>query len=262
MTSPLLRLAVLAAAYWGAWIELAERLRSTEAVASLALVVLAVAAPAALRLARGERLLAVPLAPASLLLVLYVGACAAAPPIAGMALAVVALLHGLYHAGQGGRPPPALFGLALLALPVLPTLEFYLAFPLRLASAGLTAGLLQANGLAVSVEGVALRWGDRLIQFDAPCSGVHMLWAALFLASAVGFLDRFGPERYLAALAIALVLAVAGNALRAASLFYVESGIVTTGMPAAAHDAIGLAAFAMTAMAFVAIVRRRPWRPA
>src|SRR5262249_43872824 len=97
---------------------------------------------------------------------------------------------------------------------------------------------------------------------DAPCSGVHMLWAALFLASAVGFLDRFGPARYLAALSAALLLAVVGNALRAASLFYVESGIVTTDMPATAHDAIGLAAFAMTAVAFIAIVKRRPWRPA
>jgi exosortase/archaeosortase family protein len=261
MTSSPLRLALLAAAYWGAWIELALRLRSAEAAASLALVVLAVAAPAALRLVRGERLLAVPLMPAGLLLVLYVGACASAPPIAQMAVAVAALLHALYRAGQDARPPPALFGLALLALPVLPTLEFYLAFPLRLASAGLTAGLLQASGLAVSAEGVALRWGNRLIQFDAPCSGVHMLWAALFLASAIGFLDRFGPGRYLAALAVALVLAVAGNAVRAASLFYVESGIVTAGMPAA-HDAIGLAAFAMTATAFVAIVRSRPWRAA
>jgi exosortase/archaeosortase family protein len=262
MTSPLLRLLLLAAAYWSAWIELAERLRSIEAVASLALVVLAVATPAALRLARGGRLLAVPLAPAGLLLALYACACAAAPPIAQMAVAVAALLHALHRAGHDGRPPPALLGLALLALPALPTLEFYLAFPLRLASAGLTAGLLQAGGLAVSVDGVALRWGERLIQFDAPCSGVHMLWAALFLASAIAFLDRFGTARYLAAVAVALVLAVAGNALRAASLFYVESGIVTTGMPAAAHDAIGLAAFAMTATAFVAVVRRRPWRAA
>jgi exosortase/archaeosortase family protein len=258
----MIRLALMAAAYWGAWIELALRLRNSEAAASLVLVALAVAAPALLRLARGERLLAVPLATAGLLLALYVVACFAAPPIAQMAVAVVALLHALFRAGHDGRLPPALVGLALLALPVLPTLEFYLAFPLRLASAGLTASLLQASGLAVSVEGVALRWGDRLIQFDAPCSGVHMLWAALFLASAVGFLDRFGLARYLAALAVALVLAIAGNALRAASLFYVESGIVTTGMPAAAHDAIGLAAFAMTAMAFVAIVRLRPWRTA
>lgn len=260
MSPPLVRLAALIAAYWGAWVALAERLRSAEAAASLALVVLAVAAPAAMRLVRGERLLAVPLLPASLLLALYVGACVAAPPIARMALAIIALLHGLHRCGQDGRPPAALFGLALLALPVLPTVEFYLAFPMRLASAGLTAAMLQASGLAVSVEGVALRWGDRLIQFDAPCSGVHMLWAALFLASAIGFLDRFGAARYLAALAVATALAIAGNAVRAASLFYVESGIVAT--PAAAHDAIGLAAFAMTAMAFVAIVRRRPWRPA
>src|SRR5262249_14369692 len=155
-------------------------------------------------------------------------------------------------AGQGGRPPPALYGLALLALPVLPTFEFYLAFPLRLASAGLTAALLQASGLAVSVEGVALRWGERPIPFDAPCSGVHMLWASLSLASAVGFLDRLGAARYLVALAVAPVLAVAGNALRATSLFYVESGIVSTDVPAAAHDSIGLAAFAMTAVAFIA----------
>ena len=58
----------------------------------------------------------------------------------------------------------------------------------------------------------------------------------------------------------ALALAVAGNALRAASLFYVEAGLIADA-PAWWHDGIGLAAFALSAAATLwLLVRLTPKR--
>ncbi|MFO1061871.1 MAG: archaeosortase/exosortase family protein [Dongiaceae bacterium] len=259
MMAPLAWLAALAAALWGAWRALAARL-DLEAALALALVGLAVAAPLVRRLCRGEPPGRFPALPVGVLLVLYLAACRCGPPLLQIALATAALVWAVHALGRAERPPAALLGLALLALPVLPTLEFLLAYPLRLVSAGLAAALLRLGGLGVTVEGVALRWGDRLVQFDAPCSGVHMLWAGLALAAALGALGRWPARRAAAAALLAGAAAIAGNALRAASLFYVESGLLAVERPALVHQAVGLAAFLIAALplALLSRARRRP----
>ena len=139
----------------------------------------------------------------------------------------------------------------------LPSLEFYTAYPVRLAAIEATAALLRMNGIAVGVDGLALRFGEQLIQFDAPCSGVRMLWAGWFFSSALAYLYRLTWWRYLAALAIATVLAIGGNIVRASSLFYLEAKLLPVTEAAWMHEAVGTVAFGMTALLLFLAVRPR-----
>jgi exosortase/archaeosortase family protein len=144
------------------------------------------------------------------------------------------------------------WGLAMLALPVMPHLQFYLGYPLRLATAELAVPLLRGAGFAVSRVGTGLQHGDELLWVDAPCSGVRMLWAAAFLLCVLAMRARLGSLAFLGAALGTTALVVCGNALRAAALFLAERS------PAPAllrsHDALGLAVFALTAGGIVLCV--------
>lgn len=247
--------------FWDAWRLLAGRFGDGLSALPLALVGLAVAAPAVRRIAAGEAR-PVPLLPLSLALAGYIAATLAGPALAQAAVASLAMVLLCRHVAGDRLAWPPLAGLALLALPVLPSLDFYLAYPMRLAGAVLTAALLRLNGIAVGVDGIALNWNGSLLLFDAACSGVRMLWASLFLVSGVGLVAGFGPGRYARALVLAIALAIAGNAVRAASLFYVENGFVERLQGPVAHEAVGLAAFLLLALALLACVAPRPGRPA
>jgi exosortase/archaeosortase family protein len=106
--------------------------------------------------------------------------------------------------------------------------------------------LLQAHGLAVTRQGTFLVWRDEMVQFDAPCSGVNMLWAGLLLTLMGCALLRLGAAKVAIAVALSVALTIAANVLRASSLFYVETGIVSQA-PAWWHDGIGVVAFMLSA---------------
>ena len=104
---------------------------------------------------------------------------------------------GNYVAGFSGHEPMLFFilglalvaveifffpGLMLLALPIIPPLQFYVGYPLRLATAFVSARLLSLHGLSIDAVGTCLDWNGTLIAVDAPCSGVRMLWTGLYLA--------------------------------------------------------------------------------
>jgi exosortase/archaeosortase family protein len=251
--NPLLALVAVGAACWSAWLDLAARVDDSATALPLVLVVGALAVPCFNASATRR----VPLRPLSLLLLAYTIAVLLAPPIFAIAPAFLAVCRILHSACREDTPRAPFYGLVLLALPVLPTLEFYAAYPVRLAAIEASATLLRMNGLAVGVEGLALRFGGELIQFDAPCSGVRMLWTCAFLASALAYLYRFSLRRYALALALAVLLAIAGNIVRATSLFYVESGVLELGEAGWLHEAVGVVAFAMTALGLYVIVKPR-----
>jgi len=75
--------------------------------------------------------------------------------------------------------------------------------------------------------------------------------AALFRMRARGFLLAVGA---------AAILAVAGNGLRTAALFWVDTSALV--LPAHAHAGIGIAAFAMLAAALFAVARSLAGREA
>lgn len=252
-------LPVMLIAFWDAWRLLAGRFGDGMSALPLALIMLAVTVPALRRLPDGTWPRVAPMLPAALL-VLYAAATVAAPALVQIVVAVVAVLVTGYKASASRLPLPPLIALGLLVLPVMPSLDFYLAYPMRVICANLTAGLLRLNGLSVGVEGVALSWHGALILFDAACSGVRMLWASLFLVSAIALVAGFDARRYAGAIGIAVALAIAGNALRAASLFYVENGFVEHLSGPIAHEAVGIVSFAMLALLTAIAVAPRHWR--
>ncbi len=153
------------------------------------------------------------------------------------------------------RPlPTAVWGLLALSLPVLPSLDFFLGYPMRVLTGHLAAAVLWCAGQPVGVEGAALRLGEQLILVDAPCSGLRMLWGGLFMALALAGLFGHGWRGTLKIVAAAAVLLVLANALRAAALFYPEAGLIT--LPAWGHEGVGLLLFAEMAGLLFWMARR------
>ena len=198
--------------------------------------------------------------PATAALIAYAASFPFVPPLASALLAFAALgcSWSLWRHGTPFRPWT--LGLALLGLPMASSLQFYLGYPMRVASGAIALVLLRLSGIPVMREGVYLRWGDELVMIDAPCSGVRMLWAALLLGCCLAALYRMRAGASLATVAAAGVLALLGNALRTTALFWADtgwrSGVAGVALPPAAHEAIGVVAFAAAAAALIAIARR------
>ena len=244
----LLFVGTVALACWDAWRWYAQRISATpEETVSLAAAVALIAVLAVMR-GRATGVCArrtLPLVPAVFLLVAYAFSHLLTPPIVRCAIAVMAVLWCGYVAATDERPPLAFWGLAALSLPVLPSLQFTLGFPMRVASAAMTVGLLRLQGLAVERQGTLLAFDGRSVQFDAPCSGVAMLWVAVLATLMAATVHRLACVQLIAALSLALVATIAGNVLRTASLFYLETELIRG--PAWWHEAIGMAAFAVSA---------------
>jgi exosortase len=173
---------------------------------------------------------------------LYAVICPFAPKLVQAAVGVVALGCAASAVRLGARVHFPLWGLLLLSLPVVASLQFYLGYPLRMASAAISAVLLQLEGIPVVMEGTCLLWGADVIAVDAPCSGVRMLWTALYIAFAAAWLYRLGNGRTALLAAAAVVAAVAGNGIRAAGLFHLEAKPAMA--PAWLHEPVGVAVFA------------------
>jgi exosortase/archaeosortase family protein len=244
---PLLLATLVTAATWDAWRWYFARVSAApEEAAALALTVAFLGVLGVARMARSVPPRPLPLVPVAFLLAAYAASYVLLPPIVRAAVAVATTLYCFHLAAFRERPPIAFWGLVALALPVLPSLQFTLGYPMRVVSAALTVGLLQVQGLMVARQGTFLVWRDEMIQFDAPCSGVNMLWAGLLLTLMGCVLLRLGALKVALALALSLALAIACNVLRAASLFYVETGLVPAA-PAWWHDGVGVAAFMLSA---------------
>jgi exosortase/archaeosortase family protein len=248
--NPWVALLATGAGCWHAWVVLAGRVPGIDAALPLALVGGALATR---WITHRETLQRVPAMPLTILLMAYCAAVLCLPPLLRIlpaALAVAYCLHAAVPDARSRRAPPAsFFGLVALALPVVDSFEFYFAYPVRLIALQATLALLRMNGLAVDGEGLGLRFAGDLVEFDAPCSGVRMLWTCWFLASAVCHLYRYSFGRYALALLFATLIALASNVLRATSLFYLEAGLLGPEWPRWLHDAVGIAAFCITALA-------------
>ena len=121
-------------------------------------------------------------------------------------------------------------------------------------AATLAAYLLNLTGFGVIAEGTLLNWGGQLVEIDAPCSGIKMLWAGGYLAAVLACLHGLKATRVLLLGLGTAVCVVAGNALRAAALFYLEAGIVP--LPSWSHNATGIVVFAATALLVLTFAER------
>lgn len=194
------------------------------------------------------------------------------PKLISAALALITLALGLRPILQS-RFNPGHWLLLLLSLPIVASLDFYLGYPLRLMVAQMAVSLLSINGFPVTAEGTSLLWHNQLIEIDAPCSGIKMLWAALYMAAVQLSLRKCDPMHPLHSLlsmpqvqllqaALYLTLAIAAaifaNTLRVTSLFYLEAGIIALPkelsqsyaptFETAVHTGTGIAAFLLVAL--------------
>ncbi|QQS47084.1 MAG: archaeosortase/exosortase family protein [Acidobacteriota bacterium] len=254
MRRPAVLLAIQMAAFWPVWIWYFRRMTDssdsgwgwTALVAAIALSRLTGSADGRKRPATRSLWL-----PGALTLAYAVG-YPLLSPLPRAAIAVLAI--GATISAIGNRLHAGIYGLLLLSLPVMASLQFYLGYPLRALIAVLSAGMLRVGGLTVISDGATLHWGDQSILIDAPCSGIRMLWAGALLTMILAAVYRLRPWHFVLAGSGAFILIIIGNLFRSVALFYLEAGLIE--LPKQAHEAIGVAAFLMTAIAIVWHTRR------
>jgi len=190
----------------------------------------------------------------ALLTLLYAVSYPFLPPLLRAAIAVIAVGSTLSILYFGKVLPAGGWGLLLLTLPVIPSLQFYLGYPLRVIVANMAAPLIRLTGFAVVQEGVYLNWHNMPLLIDAPCSGIKMLWAGFYLTFTLAAFYHLSPLRTAIVSGFAFLIILLGNLFRATALFYVEIGIVD--MPAWVHTGIGLLMFAFVAVGIVWCVQK------
>lgn len=174
-------------------------------------------------------------------------------------LLVPMLRAGLVLAAFGlvllrGRGQAGLWGLLGLSLPVVATLQFYAGAPLCLLAARVSAGVLQGCGFAVMREGTMLHWAGETVMVDAPCSGVHMLWAGMYLSFALAAAYRLAWTEALILSGAGILLVVSANVARATALFLKEAHILS--LPDWTHAGTGLLMFAAAGWAVFGLAER------
>jgi exosortase/archaeosortase family protein len=165
-----------------------------------------------------------------------------APPLAAALLAALAISAHVFAwlpDDSARSPRAALAGLALLALPLIASLQFYAGYPLRVFTAQFSAWLLQAVGIAAERSGTAMTVSGQLVIVDAPCSGVQMAWLAYFAACSVALFTRRSDGAFLRRLPLISLLVLAGNVLRNTTLLALEAR--PQSLAPWAHEAIGIA---------------------
>ena len=134
------------------------------------------------------------------------------------------------------------WGLSVLALPLLASLQFYAGFPLRVLTAEVSRWLLSL-GFIAERTGSSLVVDGQLIIVDAPCSGVQMVWLGYFTACAVALATQRSNRAFLLRLPIVGTLVLLGNVLRNTVLVAVQAS--GNHLPAWGHDAVGLVVLAL-----------------
>ncbi|MDO5290329.1 MAG: exosortase Q [Pseudomonadota bacterium] len=271
---PALWLGLLTAALWPTWHWMALRLADGS---DDPLGLLALAALGALAWAVRHELRHTPRLP--LLAAAGAGVLAATawrahlPPLLGSLMAVLAWAAGLLaflpDARRGAQPVrhgllwPAprraiaalpVLGLAVLALPLIASLQFYAGYPLRVLTAQASAWLL-APWFEVQRQGASLQVDGLLVIVDAPCSGVQMAWAGYFTACAVALCAGLGNRAFALRLPLVGLAVLAGNVARNTVLV----ALAATGHGAlpGVHEGVGLLALAAVCAA-IALGMARP----
>lgn len=246
-------IALLIAALWPHWIYVARRMvdGSDEPWGVVALVTVA------LLLWRDRAQFELPprvaLVAGAVLAILAAAASLTLPDLAASGIAMFALGIVIVHALR--RPAAALIALLWLTLPIVASLQFYFGYPLRVVAAWGAAQLLGVAGLDVTPAGASLLWNGRTVLVDAPCAGIGMLWVGSYTAALLSYVNRADARRTADNAFAAGAVVLLANVLRNTLLFLTEARVVD--WPAAAHDALGLFAFAA---AIIPIVLITHWR--
>lgn len=163
-------------------------------------------------------------------------------PLLGGVVGVLGLAALVAATRRRGQPLLAVAGLALLALPLLSSLQFFAGYPLRVLTAEASRLLLAAAGVAAERQGTALAIGGRLILVDAPCSGIHMAWMAYFTACLVAAWTRLPDRSLIPRLPLVGLAVLLANILRNTALV---AGEAQGPLPSWQHEAIGAVSYAL-----------------
>jgi exosortase/archaeosortase family protein len=166
----------------------------------------------------------------------------ALPPLAAGLVAVLALACGLLAFLPRRVAALPVAGLAVLALPLLSSLQFYAGYPLRVVTAEASRWLL-APAFSVAREGTSLMIDGRLVIVDAPCSGVQMVWLGYFTACAVALWARRSDRAFLRRLPMVGLLVLGGNIVRNSVLIAFEGA--GHALAPWAHNTLGLVVLAV-----------------
>lgn len=241
---PAMVAALQATACWPVWPWYAARVRDGSDEPWCVLAVLA----ALVMIARGEGKPAREVKNFALPAVLLAGYAAAAvwlPPIFGAAVAFLAVGSSLHYWRRGCFFDAGVWGLLVLGTPLMASVQFYLGYPLRVLVGYLAVPLIHLSGFTVTLEGTLLNWGGKLVEIDAPCSGIRLLWTGMLLSFLLAAAYRWKPKTTLLYGMAAAAAVVSANVMRAAALFYIEAGDLP--FPPWAHSAVGLVVFAWMA---------------
>lgn len=192
----------------------------------------------------------------SLVMMVYAIAYYNLPDLIRAMLAILALAFVLSSMCYNRPLHAGLTGLLLVSLPLIASLQFYGGYPIRLLTALLSSQLLNLFGLEVLPKGTLLFWMGEVIAVDAPCAGIKMLWAGLYLNFTLALWRNLSLMTTWIYTSITMMSVFAGNVMRATVLFFTESGIVDA--PATAHEAIGLLIFSLIVSWIILIHRYQP----
>jgi exosortase/archaeosortase family protein len=184
----------------------------------------------------------------------WLGSAAALTLAATAALFAALVAHALAWLPDRA-PRAALAGLALLSLPVVASLQFYVGYPLRVFTAQFSAWLLRSVGFEAERSGASMTVGGQLVIVDAPCSGVQMAWLAYFAACSTAAFMRRRDALLLRRLPLVGALVLGANVLRNSALVALEAR--PQGLAPWAHEAIGLGALALVVLLTVRLVAPR-----
>jgi exosortase O len=183
-----------------------------------------------------------------------------APPIVSALFATGVLGIFLSHSAMRHRTTAGDFALLFLSLPMVASLNFYGGYPLRMLACQLASAMLNLGGLAVTAQGTEILSNNSIVGIDPPCSGIKMLWVALYLTATFASIRSLKPLPTIKLLVMSLLAAILANALRISSLFYVESGVIDVGgvWHSVVHSGVGVAVFALSAAALMKLTYSLP----
>ena len=175
------------------------------------------------------------------------------PPLLTGLIAMAAMAATLLAFIPSNLAKLPIFGLAILALPLLSSLQFYAGYPLRVITAEISSWLLSI-AYHVQREGSTLIVNNRQIIVDAPCSGVQMAWLGYFTACTVALWTRLHNARFILRLPLAGLIILLGNIIRNSILVALQAG--ETPLPHWLHEGIGLTVLTLVCLSIAALMKK------
>lgn len=191
--------------------------------------------------------------------VLQLAACGAwlmLPPLLSSLLAVLAISMLIAAFLPQNSPYLPIFGLAVLSLPLLSSLQFYAGFPLRVITAQCSAWILQLWGNQVERIGTNLQINGQLVMVDAPCSGVQLAWMVYFFACVIALYRQIADKHFLRCWPLLGVLVLLGNIIRNTCLVVLETR--PQGLSDSLHQSIGLVILVMVCSVVAWLLSKQP----